>query len=97
MGVRDPHASSGNREEAQGEVLVVAFDLRVGPGLAGLARLVHYLDVGGALVPEVAGFEAVLAGLRDRSPDDDALLAATFPVLDALYQHFATSEIKNRT
>ena len=61
------------------------------------ARLVHYLDVGGALVPEAAGFEAVLAGLRDRSPDDDALLAATSPVLDALYQHFATSEIKNRT
>lgn len=79
------------------EVLVVAFELGDDPGLAGLARLVHYLDVGGALVPEAAGFEAVLAGLRDRCPDDDALLAATSPVLDALYQHFTTSEIKNRT
>jgi hypothetical protein len=74
------------------EVLVLAFNLGEDPGLGGLARLVHYLDVGGALVPEAAGFEAVLAGLRDRCTDDDALLAATSPVLDALYQHFVSSE-----
>jgi hypothetical protein len=72
------------------EVLLDAFDLNEDAGLAGLARLVHYLDVGGSVVAEAAGFEAVLAGLRDTSVNDDTLLAATSPVLDALYQHFAS-------
>jgi hypothetical protein len=72
------------------EVLLAAFDLGEDAGLGGLARLVHYLDVGGSVVAEAAGFEAVLAGLRDAAANDDALLAATSPVLDALYQHFAT-------
>jgi hypothetical protein len=72
------------------EVLLRAFALTDDVGLSGLARLVHYLDVGGEVVAEAAGFEAVLAGLRDHSADDDALLAAASPVLDALHQHFAS-------
>jgi hypothetical protein len=72
------------------EVLMTAFGLDDDPGLDGVARLVHYLDVGGArAVAEAAGFEAVLAGLRDSCADDSALLEAVTPVLDALYQHFA--------
>jgi hypothetical protein len=75
------------------EVLVAAFGLSGDEGLAGLAQVVHYLDVGGAVVvPEAAGFEAVLAGLRDNTGNDDELLAAASPVLDALYQHFSTSK-----
>jgi hypothetical protein len=71
------------------EVLRTAFGLDDDLGLAGLARLVHYLDVGDLKpVAEAAGFEAVLAGLRDSCTDDDALLEAVTPVLDALYQHF---------
>jgi hypothetical protein len=72
------------------EVLLSAFDIGDDPGLGGLARLVHYLDVGGELVAEAAGFEAVLAGLRESCADDDALLRAVTPVLDALYQHFSS-------
>jgi hypothetical protein len=41
---------------------------------------------------EAAGFEAVLTGLRDSCADDDALLVAVTPVLDALYQHFSHSK-----
>jgi hypothetical protein len=78
------------------EVLLAAFDLGEDAGLTGLARLVHYLDVGGVVVGEAAGFEAVLAGLRDAAADDDALLAATSPVLDALYLHFATQTQQER-
>jgi hypothetical protein len=75
------------------EVLVTAFGLDDDLGLDGLARLVHYLDVGSReSVAEGAGFEAVLAGLRDSCVDDDALLEAVTPVLDALYQHFAHSK-----
>jgi hypothetical protein len=75
------------------EVLLVAFGLADDEGLAGLAKVVHHLDVGGAdVVSEAAGFEAVLAGLRDNTGNDDELLAATSPVLDALYQHFSTNK-----
>src|SRR4029078_7551061 len=75
------------------DVLLTAFSLDGDPGLDGLARLVHYLDVGGGKpVVEAAGFEAVLTGLRDSCADDDALLVAVTPVLDALYQHFSHSK-----
>jgi hypothetical protein len=75
------------------EVLMHAFGLEHDPGLARVARIVHFMDVGGEAVAEAPGFEAVLAGLRDSSADDDALLAAATPVLDALYDHF--SKLKN--
>jgi hypothetical protein len=71
------------------EVLLKSFDLSGDAGLDGLARLVHYLDVGGDIVAEAAGFEALLFGLREGCADDDALLAAATPVLDALYRHYA--------
>jgi hypothetical protein len=70
------------------EVLLAAFQLEDDSGLSGLARLVRYLDVGGDIVPEAAGFEAVLAGLRVSCADDDALLDAMTPVLDGLHAHF---------
>ena len=74
------------------EVLMSAFGLDHDPGLTGIARLVHYLDIGGRkAVAEAPGFEAVLAGFRDNCADDNALLGAVTPVLDALYQRFAHS------
>ena len=75
------------------EVLMHAFGLERDTGLTHLARLVHFLDVGGDALVEAPGFEAVLSGLRDSSADDDALLAAATPVLDALYDYF--SKLKN--
>ena len=72
------------------EVLVASFGLKADAGLAALGRLVHHLDVGGEPVAEAAGFEAVLAGLRESSADDDELLAAITPVLDALHCRFST-------
>ena len=70
------------------EVLLASFGLAADPGLARLAALVHHLDVGGMPVPEAAGFEAILAGLRAGCADDDALLAAVTPILDALQRRF---------
>jgi hypothetical protein len=74
------------------EVLLASFGLETNPGLARLGQLVRFLDVGGSAVPEAAGFEAVLAGLRDSTPNDDALLTAMTPVLDGLYQRYSTAE-----
>ena len=70
------------------EVLMLRFDLQDDPGLAALAMLVHTLDMGGPYVPEAAGFEAMLGGLREQCPDDDALLASAAPLLDALYLNY---------
>ncbi len=73
------------------EVLLATFGLDHDAALLRLGQLVHALDVGGESVPEASGFEAVLAGTREGAPDDDQLLDAMMPVLDALYAHFAAS------
>ena len=57
------------------ETLMASFGLDEDPALARLAALVHALDVGGEPVARGAGFEAVMAGARERIADDDALLA----------------------
>jgi hypothetical protein len=70
------------------EVFVASFDLETDPALSRLGVLVHALDVGGVPVPEAAGFEAILTGVRASGADDDQVLAAMMPVLDALYAAF---------
>jgi hypothetical protein len=73
------------------ETLLASFGLEGDAALARLAAMVHQLDVGGEPVPEAVGFEAVMAGARERLPDDDALLAEMSAVLDSLYSHFGRS------
>ena len=67
------------------EVMLVAFGLDADVRLRRLARAVHVLDVGGIPVPEAAGLEAVLGGLREVHQDDDRLVDAAAGVFDALY------------
>jgi hypothetical protein len=67
------------------EVLAANFGLDADPALQRIARTVHYLDVGGIPVPEAAGLEAVLAGLREVHADDDSLCSAAAAVFDALH------------
>jgi hypothetical protein len=74
------------------EVLLVSFGLDDDPALLRLGEMVHALDVGGAPVPEAIGFEAVMAGARQRALDDDRLLDEMGHVLDSIYAHFATSK-----
>jgi hypothetical protein len=70
------------------ETLLAAFGLDEDAALLRLGTIVHALDVGGDLVPEGSGFEAVMAGARERIADDDALLAEMSNVIDSLYAHF---------
>jgi len=70
------------------ETLLASFGLDGDAALARLAAIVHALDIGGEPVPEAIGFEAVMAGARERIADDDALLAEMSNVLDSLYAHF---------
>ncbi|MBA4177732.1 MAG: chromate resistance protein [Leptothrix sp. (in: Bacteria)] len=67
------------------EVLAASFGLDADPRLQRLARTVHFLDIGGIPVPEAAGLEAVLSGLREVHADDDHLTLAAAAVFDALY------------
>jgi hypothetical protein len=77
------------------ETLMASFGLEADPGLARLATIVHALDIGGDPVPEAKGFEAVMAGARERLSDDDALLAEMSAVLDSLYAHFVREAQRN--
>jgi hypothetical protein len=70
------------------ETLMASFGLDEDAALARLATIVHALDVGGEPVAEATGFEAVMAGARERIAGDDALLAEMSNVLDSLYAHF---------
>lgn len=70
------------------EVLLASFALESDPALARLGALVHQLDVGGMPVAEAAGVELVLGGIRQRCPDDDALLADAVKIFDDLYSMY---------
>nr|WP_315595031.1 chromate resistance protein ChrB domain-containing protein [uncultured Cupriavidus sp.] len=73
------------------EVLLASFGLEEDKGLARLGQMIHVLDIGGTPVAEASGFEAVLAGARERLPNDDALLDEVGYVLDSLYTHFSSA------
>jgi hypothetical protein len=70
------------------QTLMASFGLDDDLALVRLGTIVHALDVGGEPVAEAVGFEAVMAGARERMTDDDALLAEMSNVLDSLYAHF---------
>lgn len=78
------------------ETLLASFGLEDNAALVRLAALVHQLDVGGEPVAEAAGFEAVMAGARERLDDDDALLAEIGTVLDSLYAHFTRTAARDK-
>jgi hypothetical protein len=67
------------------EVVAESFGLLDDPALVRFANLVHTIDVGGVPVDEAPGFEMLVRGLQAIHADDDALLAAAIPLLDAWY------------
>lgn len=74
------------------EVLATSFGLDRDPGIARLARMVHYLDVGGVPVADAAGFSSVMTGARARRrEDDDGLLQDMSTTLDCLYAAYLES------
>jgi hypothetical protein len=81
-------------EKVSFEVLVDSFGLSQDAALMRLGELVHSLDVGGAVVPEAGGFEALMTGARQRATDDDALLQEITPLLDSLYVFYSGPAVK---
>lgn len=76
------------------ETLLASFGLEADAALVRIGTIVHALDVGGESVPEAKGFEAMMAGARERLADDDALLAEMGTVLDSFYAHFRSEAQK---
>lgn len=74
------------------EVLLGSFGLEHDAGLLSIARIVHYLDVGGIPIAEGAGVELLLRGMQQRITDDDELLAEAERAFDSLYHAFSGSE-----
>jgi hypothetical protein len=79
------------------ETLLASFGLEEDAALMRLGAMVHSLDVGGEPVAEAKGFEAMLAGARERLTDDDALLAEISSVLDSFYAHFEREASRSKT
>jgi hypothetical protein len=79
------------------ETLMASFGLEDDPALMRMGAMVRSLDMGSGLVAEGAGFEAMLAGARERLPDDDALLAEIGSVLNSLYAHFEREAVRAKT
>jgi hypothetical protein len=79
------------------EVLMASFGLEQDRGLMRLAAMVHALDVGGDPVPEAGGFEAMLAGARQRLDNDDRLLDEMSAVLDSLHAYFSTMKTEGKS
>lgn len=91
-GARFTHTVTHTGNLVSFETLLASFELNVDPALARIAGLVHFLDVGGLPLPEAAGLETLLAGMRASLPDDDALLAAASQTFDFLYTHYQNRE-----
>lgn len=83
-------------ERVSFEVLLASFSLDQDVGLLRLGAMVHALDVGSGFVPEASGFEAMMAGARQRALNDDQLLAEISLMLDSLYAHFSNDKPSNK-
>ena len=68
------------------EVLLASFGLEADGALGRIARIVHFLDVGGAPAEAASGIEMLLAGLRRQHAADDALLREASRIFDSLYE-----------
>lgn len=67
------------------EVLLSSFGLENDPALAALGAAVHFIDAGGVPVADAPGLETMLRGAKEKSRDDDRLLAEAMRLLDLLY------------
>jgi hypothetical protein len=72
------------------EVLLRRFGLEEDPALAAIGQIVHAIDVrdGRGELPERAGVERVINGIAAGQPDDEARLAASAVLFDALAEAF---------
>ncbi|HLX82001.1 MAG TPA: chromate resistance protein ChrB domain-containing protein [Burkholderiales bacterium] len=71
------------------EVLMETFGLDGDPALAAIGASVHFLDVGGNSAADAKGLETVLKGVKEKAPDDDAMLSEAMRIFDHFYSAYA--------
>jgi hypothetical protein len=71
------------------EVLLASFGLEADPALAAIGAAVHFLDMGGILVPDASGLETMLRGIKEKARDDDALLSEAVRIFDLFHSAYA--------
>lgn len=82
------HTETAAGEWVSFETLMMSFGLQQDAALQRVARLVHFLDVGGLPVAEAAGFERLLRGMHTRIDNDDTLLLEAGRLLEDFYNAF---------
>jgi hypothetical protein len=70
------------------EEFAARMGLAANPAIAKIGSIVHFLEVGGALVPEAAGVQTLLQGAQRRSTSDDELLGEAEKTFDLLYEAY---------
>ena len=78
----------GTKKRTAFEFLLQSFGLNEDKALERVAQLVHFLEIGGTLLPEAAGIERILKGARRNSANDDMLVEASSRALDLLYASY---------
>ena len=76
------------------EEMVTRLELAGNPALARIGAIVHFLEVGGAPVPEAAGVQTLLQGAGRRATTDDELLREAEKTFDLLYDAYAEAPKK---
>lgn len=71
------------------EVLLASFGLEGDAGLAAIGAAVHFLDVGGIPVADAKGLETILRGAKEKTRNDDALLADALRIFDLFYSAYS--------
>jgi hypothetical protein len=81
------HFSAGQARIAY-EELLARCDLAKNAALAKIGGIVHFLEMGGAPVPEAAGVQTLLHGAGRRAQNEDQLLAEAEKTFDLLYEAY---------
>jgi hypothetical protein len=77
-----------SKDKVTFQELLTRFGLDDNATLVRIGALLHYLDAGGAPVPEAAGVETLLQGARRRCNSDEELFTESEKTFDLLYEAY---------
>ena len=86
-GFEGAHFAAGDALVAYEEIMR-QLQLGANQAIARIGAIVHYLEAGGAPVPEAAGVQTLLQGAVRRAQNDEELLAEAEKTFDLLYDAY---------
>ena len=79
---------AANESRAAYEEMLARLDLVKSPALVKIGSIVHFLELGGEVVPEAAGVQTLLQGAQRRAPRADEWLVEAEKTFDLLYEAY---------